>query len=68
MAKPPEAGAANNGSQFFITLADSPTLNGKFTAFGRVVDGLNILTSLGAHQATDAEPGVRIESVTIEES
>ena len=68
MAKPPEAGAENNGSQFFITLVDSPTLNGKFTAFGRVVDGLDTLTALGAHQATDAEPGVRIQSVTIEES
>ena len=45
MARPPQAGSLNNGSQFFITLKDEPTLDGKFTAFGRVVDGLDILKS-----------------------
>ncbi len=28
-------------SQFFIVLADSPKLNGKYTAFGTVIDGMD---------------------------
>src|SRR5262249_15222542 len=34
------------GSQFFITFAPTPTLNGAYTAFGRVVEGLDVLAKL----------------------
>ncbi|MEX0749526.1 MAG: peptidylprolyl isomerase, partial [Dehalococcoidia bacterium] len=42
MARPADASSPNNGSQFFITLADTPTLEGKSTVFGRVVEGLDV--------------------------
>lgn len=71
MAKPPEASAPNNGSQFFFTLAAEPTFAGKFTAFGKVIEGMDVLQSLterDAQQNTDLEPGDRIESIEIEET
>ncbi len=37
------AGADSGGSQFFITLSPQPHLDGGYTAFGRVVAGLDVL-------------------------
>jgi peptidyl-prolyl cis-trans isomerase B (cyclophilin B) len=37
------AGADTGGSQFFITLSPQPHLDAGFTAFGLVVDGLDVL-------------------------
>lgn len=71
VAKPNEAGAPNNGSQFFFTLQDEPTLEGKFTAFGSVTSGIDVLRSLQPRDPQtqpDAAPGARIESITISES
>jgi cyclophilin family peptidyl-prolyl cis-trans isomerase len=71
MAKPQEAGAPNNGSQFFFTLKPVPTLDGKNTAFGKVTQGLDVLTSLTPRDPQaqqDLDPGARIESITITES
>jgi cyclophilin family peptidyl-prolyl cis-trans isomerase len=34
------------GSQFFIVQADSPDLDGQYTAFGRVVEGLDVVDSV----------------------
>ncbi len=42
------AGPNTNGSQFFITLAATPWLNGKHTVFGRVVKGLEVVEAIGA--------------------
>ncbi|PKO02494.1 MAG: hypothetical protein CVU43_07785 [Chloroflexi bacterium HGW-Chloroflexi-5] len=35
-----------NGSQFFITYTSIPEFDGKFTLFGRVIEGMDVLQSL----------------------
>ncbi|KAF8517504.1 cyclophilin-like protein [Hysterangium stoloniferum] len=46
------SGPNTNGSQFFLTLAPTPFLDGKHTIFGRVKTGIRVLQRLGA-VATD---------------
>lgn len=41
------SGKDTNGSQFFITLAPTPWLDGKHTIFGRVKSGLKLVQRLG---------------------
>ncbi|KAI5810024.1 peptidyl-prolyl cis-trans isomerase ppi1 [Peziza echinospora] len=41
------SGPNTNGSQFFITLAPTPWLDGKHTIFGRVRSGLKIVERMG---------------------
>lgn len=64
------AGPGSNGSQFFITFAPAPNLNGGYTIFGRVVEGMQVAESLTLRdpsQSLDLPPGDKILSVTIEE-
>jgi cyclophilin family peptidyl-prolyl cis-trans isomerase len=64
------AGADSNGSQFFITYGPQPTLDGKYTVFGHVIQGMDVATSLTPRdpsQSGDLPPGDKILSVTIEE-
>ncbi|MBF8282118.1 MAG: hypothetical protein HW378_1033 [Anaerolineales bacterium] len=64
------AGPDTNGSQFFITLSPVNDLSGKYTLFGKVVSGLEVLSKLSPRDpSTDPEapPGDVITSVTIEE-
>lgn len=63
------AGPAISSSQFFITLAPMPDLNGSRTIIGRVVSGLHILENLPARDpVTDLlrPPESRIVSIEIE--
>jgi len=62
------AGPGTDGSQFFITFAATPWLDGKHTIFGVVEEGqpvLAALESIGTQSGQPKEP-VRIDSVTIE--
>ena len=40
------AGPNTNGSQFFITVAETPWLNGRHTIFGQVTDGYEVVESI----------------------
>jgi cyclophilin family peptidyl-prolyl cis-trans isomerase len=64
------AGPGSNGSQFFITYASSPNLDGGYTIFGRVVTGMDILVKLTPRDPSQnlaLPPGDQILSVVIEE-
>ena len=40
------AGRDTGGSQFFVTFVPTPLLNGEHTAFGRVIEGLDVLAKI----------------------
>jgi len=64
------SGANENGSQFFITLAAASNLDGKYTVFGKVTEGMDVVNSLTRRDPQNdpvlADPDL-IKSVTIEE-
>jgi len=63
------SGADSNGSQFFITLAPTPNLDGSYTIFGQVIEGMDVLNSLTERdpsQNANLPPGDKIIAVTIE--
>jgi len=50
------SGKDTNGSQFFLTLAPTPWLDGKHTIFGRVKSGMRVLERMGRVETEGDRP------------
>jgi cyclophilin family peptidyl-prolyl cis-trans isomerase len=59
MAHPGDPNAAS--TSFFIVTADAPSLDGKYTAFGRVVDGMQVVEAIEQAPVSGEAPVTRIE-------
>jgi peptidyl-prolyl cis-trans isomerase B (cyclophilin B) len=57
------------GNQFFIAVTDQPALDGQYTVFARVVEGINVAQKISTAPAKNTVPDARIEirTVTIRE-
>ena len=63
-------GDGTNGSQFFITYTSIPEFDGKYTIFGKVIEGLDVLESLRPRDPVYDQVLLapdRLISITIEE-
>jgi peptidyl-prolyl cis-trans isomerase B (cyclophilin B) len=49
------------GSQFFVCLTDQPALTGKFTIFGEVVDGMEVVDKIGETPVEGDRAKTRVE-------
>lgn len=59
------AGPGTNGSQFFITTAETPWLDGKHVVFGKVVSGTEVIDAM---EKVGSRNGATSKTVTIEDS
>jgi cyclophilin family peptidyl-prolyl cis-trans isomerase len=59
----------SDGAQFFVCVSAQPALDGKYSAFGRITEGMEVVEKISQTQAAAdgfAEKPVRILKVTIE--
>jgi peptidyl-prolyl cis-trans isomerase B (cyclophilin B) len=55
----------SGGDQFFICISDQPQLNGQYTVFARVVEGLNVAQKISQAEADNTIPKSRIVVTTV---
>jgi cyclophilin family peptidyl-prolyl cis-trans isomerase/protein-disulfide isomerase len=64
------SGPDTSGSQFFITYGPAAQFDGKYTIFGQVLSGMDVLQQLTPRDAKPGEatpPGDKLLSITVEE-
>ena len=61
------AGRDTGGSQFFLTFAPTQHLDGKHTVFGRIIEGMDVLSRLQRRKPTDThtEPDKILEATVV---
>jgi cyclophilin family peptidyl-prolyl cis-trans isomerase len=55
-----DVGPNTNGSQFFITTVPTPHLDGKHVVFGRVIEGLELVSRIEGLETTNDKPTVDV--------
>ena len=56
---------ASAATSFFIVTADAPSLDGKYTVFGRVIDGLDVLDRIEQAPVSGESPITRIDLLKV---
>ena len=57
------AGPDSNNSQFFITTADTPWLNGKHTVFGQIMQGMDIVYEIEKQGTASGQPKQKVKII-----
>jgi cyclophilin family peptidyl-prolyl cis-trans isomerase len=58
----------SNGSQFYVCLAPMPNLDGQYTVFGTVLEGMDVLEEISKAPTNSNDfplPKIRIKSIVL---